>query len=244
MTGTIKRLTDKGFGFITGEGLTKDLFFHSNSLVGVTFDELKEGDSIIPVTLDEPLLEEFKEGILQPCSATATAQLPDRSKYIFVARLDIKGGAIDIENGVRIDLVKYTKEIGTKIYQFEDRLEGKAYPVYLITPLEVNVEDKKHTQVGEVYAESVPMEGIKYVYKVTVNEDGRFDLEQDQEIPVAEEKPAEPAVAMAAQAPAAEEAAAPAKPRRGISPLICLALRWIRSMPGVTKRKATAPSIT
>ena len=46
MTGTIKRLTDKGFGFITAEGLEKDLFFHSNSLVGVTFDELKEGDKL------------------------------------------------------------------------------------------------------------------------------------------------------------------------------------------------------
>ena len=46
MTGTIKRLTDKGFGFITGEGLQKDLFFHSNSLVGVSFDELKEGDTL------------------------------------------------------------------------------------------------------------------------------------------------------------------------------------------------------
>ena len=46
MTGTIKKLTDKGFGFITGEGLAKDLFFHSNSLVGTTFDELKEGDAV------------------------------------------------------------------------------------------------------------------------------------------------------------------------------------------------------
>ena len=46
MTGTIKKLTDKGFGFITGEGLAKDLFFHSNSLVGVTFDALREGDSV------------------------------------------------------------------------------------------------------------------------------------------------------------------------------------------------------
>lgn len=33
--GTIKRLTDKGFGFIaTGSG--KDLFFHSSALEGVT----------------------------------------------------------------------------------------------------------------------------------------------------------------------------------------------------------------
>jgi CspA family cold shock protein len=40
--GTIKRLTDKGFGFIaTGSG--KDLFFHSSALEGVTFAELREG---------------------------------------------------------------------------------------------------------------------------------------------------------------------------------------------------------
>jgi CspA family cold shock protein len=46
MTGTIKKLTEKGFGFITAEGLAKDLFFHSNSLVGVQFDELREGDAV------------------------------------------------------------------------------------------------------------------------------------------------------------------------------------------------------
>jgi CspA family cold shock protein len=54
MTGTIKRLTDKGFGFITGEGLQKDLFFHSNSLVGVTFDELHEGDTVSFETEQSP----------------------------------------------------------------------------------------------------------------------------------------------------------------------------------------------
>ncbi|MBI3305706.1 cold shock domain-containing protein [Candidatus Nomurabacteria bacterium] len=54
MTGTIKRLTDKGFGFITGEGLQKDLFFHSNNLVGVTFDELKEGDAVSFETEQSP----------------------------------------------------------------------------------------------------------------------------------------------------------------------------------------------
>jgi len=54
MTGTIKRLTDKGFGFITGEELAKDLFFHSNSLVGVTFDELKEGDAVSFETEESP----------------------------------------------------------------------------------------------------------------------------------------------------------------------------------------------
>lgn len=54
MTGTIKKLTDKGFGFITAEGLEKDLFFHSNSLVGVTFDELKEGDTLSFETEESP----------------------------------------------------------------------------------------------------------------------------------------------------------------------------------------------
>jgi cold shock protein len=54
MTGTIKRITDKGFGFITAEGLAKDLFFHSNSLVGVTFDELREGDMVSFETEESP----------------------------------------------------------------------------------------------------------------------------------------------------------------------------------------------
>ena len=46
MNGVIKKKTDKGFGFITVDGRDKDLFFHSNSLVDVTFDELREGDKV------------------------------------------------------------------------------------------------------------------------------------------------------------------------------------------------------
>ncbi len=44
--GTIARLTDKGFGFISIAGQEKDLFFHSNELVGITFDALREGDRV------------------------------------------------------------------------------------------------------------------------------------------------------------------------------------------------------
>ena len=43
--GTIKRLTDKGYGFID-IGSEKDLFFHSSSLEGVTFEELHEGQKV------------------------------------------------------------------------------------------------------------------------------------------------------------------------------------------------------
>ncbi len=46
MNGTIKTLTDRGFGFISREGEAKDLFFHSKELNGVTFDELKVGDAV------------------------------------------------------------------------------------------------------------------------------------------------------------------------------------------------------
>jgi CspA family cold shock protein len=43
--GTIKKLTDKGFGFIELPG-GKDLFFHSKNLQGVTFDDLYEGQKV------------------------------------------------------------------------------------------------------------------------------------------------------------------------------------------------------
>ena len=46
MKSTIKRLTDKGFGFITSEDQDKDLFFHGNNLVDVQFEELREGDEV------------------------------------------------------------------------------------------------------------------------------------------------------------------------------------------------------
>ncbi len=44
--GTIARLTDRGFGFISREGQEKDLFFHSNELKNVEFKDLKEGDKV------------------------------------------------------------------------------------------------------------------------------------------------------------------------------------------------------
>lgn len=54
MNGVIKKKTDKGFGFITVQGQDKDLFFHSKSLVGVTFDGLNEGDSVSFDVEDSP----------------------------------------------------------------------------------------------------------------------------------------------------------------------------------------------
>ena len=60
--GTIKRLTDRGFGFID-TGKAKDLFFHSSALQGVTFEELREGQKV-----------SFSEGRGQkgPCAENVT----------------------------------------------------------------------------------------------------------------------------------------------------------------------------
>jgi CspA family cold shock protein len=43
--GKIKKLTDRGFGFIDA-GKAKDLFFHSNSVQGVRFEDLYEGQRV------------------------------------------------------------------------------------------------------------------------------------------------------------------------------------------------------
>jgi cold shock protein len=43
--GTIKKKTDKGFGFInTGDG--KDLFFHSTNVEGSGYEALREGQKV------------------------------------------------------------------------------------------------------------------------------------------------------------------------------------------------------
>jgi len=43
--GTIKRITDKGFGFIDS-GAGKDMFFHSSNVEGTTFEQLREGQQV------------------------------------------------------------------------------------------------------------------------------------------------------------------------------------------------------
>ena len=42
--GTIKKLTDRGFGFIKGE--QGEIFFHQSALVDTDFDSLSEGQQV------------------------------------------------------------------------------------------------------------------------------------------------------------------------------------------------------
>jgi len=45
MTGTFKKVTDKGFGFIA-DTKGQEYFFHQSGVQGVGFDELREGQSV------------------------------------------------------------------------------------------------------------------------------------------------------------------------------------------------------
>jgi CspA family cold shock protein len=42
--GTIKKLTDKGFGFIAGDG--EEIFFHMSALQDVRYEDLREGQQV------------------------------------------------------------------------------------------------------------------------------------------------------------------------------------------------------
>jgi len=44
--GTIKRLMDRGFGFIKTEEQEEDIFFHRNDIEGVEFASLREGQEV------------------------------------------------------------------------------------------------------------------------------------------------------------------------------------------------------
>ncbi len=44
LQGTIKKLTEKGFGFIEGE--RGDIFFHHSSVEGESYESLREGQKV------------------------------------------------------------------------------------------------------------------------------------------------------------------------------------------------------
>ena len=58
--GTIKKVTDKGFGFIS-TGQDKDLFFHADSVQGVSFSELLPAVTGKGVYLRPPAATDYSE---------------------------------------------------------------------------------------------------------------------------------------------------------------------------------------
>lgn len=54
MKGTIKRLNEKGFGFITPEDGGKDVFFHANDCPDGNFKDMHESDNVTFELGDSP----------------------------------------------------------------------------------------------------------------------------------------------------------------------------------------------
>ena len=54
MYGKIKKITDKGYGFIKQADCSKDIFFHSKDVPDRGFDDLREGDEVEYETEDAP----------------------------------------------------------------------------------------------------------------------------------------------------------------------------------------------
>lgn len=52
--GSIKTLTDRGFGFIRPENGREDIFFHRSALVDVTFEQLRQGDAVTYTAENDP----------------------------------------------------------------------------------------------------------------------------------------------------------------------------------------------
>ncbi len=74
--GTIKKLGDRGFGFIQSESGGGDIFFHRSDLEGVEFNSLREGQAVEfekgqesdgrPRAVKVKLAEALEEKIEQP----------------------------------------------------------------------------------------------------------------------------------------------------------------------------------
>jgi len=52
--GSIKTITERGFGFILPENGREDVFFHRSALVDVSFDQLRQGDRVTFTAENDP----------------------------------------------------------------------------------------------------------------------------------------------------------------------------------------------
>jgi cold shock CspA family protein len=102
--GFVTRITEKGFGFIGVSDLSGDMFFHSNELVNVKFDELDEGDV---VTFEEEMGSKGPEA-----KHVRRGLIPPSDEIVETVTLDTRGYEQHALVAQKLDrkLVKYFQE--------------------------------------------------------------------------------------------------------------------------------------
>ena len=131
--GTIKRLTDKGFGFIdTGSG--SDMFFHHSNVEGIAYDDLREGQKVsfnagegpkgpraenVTVTLDKDQIESNVQSILD--AYNEVIQYVDTNQ-VYNADLNIKGPLVGETSIQRV--LRQMQTIVSKEYSVGDDLNS------------------------------------------------------------------------------------------------------------------------
>ena len=54
VNGSIKTITERGFGFIRPDNGQDDVFFHRSALVDVSFEQLRQGDRVMFTAVNDP----------------------------------------------------------------------------------------------------------------------------------------------------------------------------------------------
>jgi len=68
-TGTIKTITDRGFGFIQPENGSADVFFHRSALAGgLDFDRIQQGDRVTFEAENDPRGKGMRASNVQPAN--------------------------------------------------------------------------------------------------------------------------------------------------------------------------------
>lgn len=129
MEGTVSRLTDRGFGFLSISGSDNDLFFHATELMNLAFEELRESDSVVFDVVNGPngwvavnvtRIEEPFQG-----DKWAAERIPPENEIARVAISDVIEGIIQLTPELIQHLRNHSNDIDKVNPQVFEHLVGE-----------------------------------------------------------------------------------------------------------------------
>ena len=129
MEGTVAKVTDKGFGFLTIPESDKHVFFHSNELTNLAFDELHASDTVVfdivdgpkgPVAVNVTRIEEPFQG-----DSWAPERIPPENEIAWVAISDIIEGIVQLTPELIQHLRNHSNDIDKVNPQVFEHLVGE-----------------------------------------------------------------------------------------------------------------------